>query len=67
MASGKGDRSRWQTTVTSGLTFLGLAVAVLGPFAMLVVGVESDEPLLAALGLLLGAVVVALVVRRRPT
>lgn len=67
MASGKGDRSRWRTTVTNGLTFLGLAVAVLGPFGMLVVGVESDEPLLAALGFLLGAVVVALVVRRRPT
>lgn len=66
MAPGRGDRSTWRDTVTNGLTFLGLAVAVLGPFGMLVVGIENDEPILAGLGVLLGAFVVALVLRRRP-
>ena len=66
MAPGSDDRSRRRDTVTSGLTFLGLAVGVLGPFGMLVVGIESDQPLLAAMGGFLGAFVVALVLRRRP-
>lgn len=60
------DPSGWQARITRGLTFLGLAVGVCGPFALLVVGIENGNPLLAALGLLLGAVVVAIVVRRRP-
>lgn len=66
MAPGRGDRSARRDTVTSGLTFLGLAVGVLGPFGMLVVGIENDEPILAAMGVFLGAFVVALVLRRRP-
>lgn len=66
MARGSDDRSAWRDTITNGLTFLGLAVAVLGPFGMVVVGIENDEPVLAGLGVLLGAFVVALVVRRRP-
>jgi hypothetical protein len=60
------DRTDWQPRITRGLTFLGLAVGVLGPFGLLVVGIETGDPLLGGLGVLLVAVVVALVVRRRP-
>lgn len=66
MAGSGSDRSPWRRRITRGLSFLGLAVAVVGPFGLVVVGVENDRPLLGALGLLLGAVVVALVVRRHP-
>ena len=65
MAPG-GDRTGRRDRITRGLTFLGLAAAVVGPFGLLVFGVENDEPGLALVGLLLGVVVVALVVRRRP-
>lgn len=59
-------RTERQRRFTRGLTFLGLAVAVLGPFGLLVFGIENDDPALAVTGGVLAAVVVALVVRRRP-
>ena len=65
MARGDGPAGR-RDRITRGLTFLGLAAAVVGPFGLLVVGLENDEPGLAVSGLVLGVVVVALVVRRRP-
>ena len=66
MSSPGGGRDAWRRQVTRGLTFLGLAVAVLGPFGLLVVGIENEDPALGAVGLVLVAVVVGLVVRRRP-
>ncbi len=66
MSSPRDDRGVWRRQITRGLTFLGLAVAVLGPFGLLVVGIENEDPVLGAAGLVLVAVVVALVVRRRP-
>lgn len=66
MPSPRGDRGVWQRQITRGLTFLGLAVAVIGPFGLLVVGIERDDPVLGVAGIVLVAVVVALVVCRRP-
>jgi peptidoglycan/LPS O-acetylase OafA/YrhL len=66
MASPRGDRWPWRRRITRGLRVLGLAAAVVVPFALVVVGFENHRPLLGAAGLLLGAVVVALVVRRSP-
>jgi hypothetical protein len=65
MGSG-GKRGARRDRITRGLTFLGLAAAVVGPFGLLVVGVENDEPGLALVGFVLGVIAVALVVRRRP-
>ena len=66
MADPGGDRDLWRRQITRGLTFLGLAVAVLGPFGLVVVGIENGNPALGAVGVVLVAIVVALVVRRRP-
>lgn len=63
-ASDGGKRTPRQNRITRGLTVLGLAVAVAGPFGMIVVGVEHDEPLVGLLGGLLVLVVLALVFRR---
>ena len=66
MADPGDDRDVWRRQITRGLTFLGLAVAVLGPFGLVVVGIENEAPAVGAVGVVLVAVVVALVVRRRP-
>jgi len=60
------DRTELRRQFTRGLTFLGLAVAVLGPFGLLVAGIESGRADLAAVGLVLVVFVVAVVLRRRP-
>ena len=59
--SGGREPTDCQRYITRGLELLGVAIAVLGSFGLLVVGVESGNPLVGALGLVLAAVTMMLV------
>ena len=60
-----GDRpTRRQRRFTRALTFLGLGIAALLPLGALVVAAEADSPAVGAVGIVLLAVLLALVGRR---
>ncbi|MUV87191.1 hypothetical protein GJ631_11605 [Natronomonas sp. CBA1123] len=61
---GSREPTDWQRRITRGLELLGVAIAVLAVFGLLAVGVEAGSPVVGALGLLLGAVLLVTLTRR---
>jgi len=62
-ADGSREPTDWQRRITRGLE-LGVAIAVLAVFGLLAVGVEAESPIAGVLGLILGAVLLAMFTRR---
>jgi hypothetical protein len=63
-ADGSREPTDWQRRITRGLELLGVAIAVLAVFGLLAVGVEAESPIAGVLGLILGAVLLAMFTRR---
>jgi len=63
-ADGSREPTDWQRRITRGLELLGVSIAVLAVFGLLVLGVEAESPVVGALGLLLGAVLLVTLTRR---
>jgi peptidoglycan/LPS O-acetylase OafA/YrhL len=61
---GSREPTDWQRRITRGLELLGVSIAVLAVFGLLVLGVEAGSPVVGALGLLLGAVLLVTLTRR---
>jgi|GEM_PF-2876830 len=63
-ADGSREPTDWQCRITRVLELLGVAIAVLAVFGLLAVGVEAESPITGVLGLILGAVLLAMFTRR---
>jgi hypothetical protein len=61
---GSREPTDWQRRITRGLELLGVSIAVLAVFGLLVLGVEAGSSVVGALGLLLGAVLLVTLTRR---
>jgi len=63
-ADGSREPTDWQRRITRVLELLGVTIAVLAVFGLLAVGVEAESPIAGVLGLILGAVLLAMFTRR---
>jgi len=63
-ADGSREPTDWQRRITRGLELLGVTIAVLAVFGLLAVGVEAESPIAGVLGLISGAVLLAMFTRR---